>query len=41
MLNTATIEFGGNKNENAERSLGGESHKKLTSNEKKNSNEEE
>ena len=41
MLNTATIEFGGNKNENAERSLGGESHKKLTPNEKKNSNEEE
>ena len=41
MLNTATIDFGGNKNENTERSLGGESHKKLTPNETKNSNEEE
>lgn len=41
LLNTATIDFGGNKNENTERSLGGESHKKLTPNETKNSNEEE
>jgi hypothetical protein len=41
LLNTATIEFGGNKNENAERSLGGESHKKLTPNEAKINNEEE
>jgi hypothetical protein len=41
MLNTATIEFGGNKNENTESSLGGESHKKLTPNETKINNEEE
>jgi hypothetical protein len=41
MLNTATIDFGGNKNENTESSLGGESHKKLTPNEAKINNEEE
>jgi hypothetical protein len=41
LLNTATIEFGGNKNENTESSLGGESHKKLTPNETKINNEEE
>tara|TARA_R110000803_G_scaffold174262_1_gene236868 strand:+ start:986 stop:1357 length:372 start_codon:yes stop_codon:yes gene_type:complete len=41
LLNTATIEFGGNKNENTESSLGGESHKKLTPNEAKINNEEE
>ena len=37
----AIKEFGGNKNENTERSLGGESHKKLTPNEAKINNEEE
>jgi len=35
MLNTATVNFGGNNNEISERSLGGKSHKKRPSNEKK------
>ena len=35
MLNTATIEFKGNKNEISERSLGGKPHKERTTDEKK------
>ena len=35
MLNTATVEFGGNNNEISERSVGGKPHKERTSNEKK------
>jgi hypothetical protein len=41
MLNTATVKFGGNNNEISERSLGGESHKKRTTDEKKSSLSEE
>ena len=37
MLGEATINFGGNKNEISERSLGGEPHSQRTSDEKKNS----
>lgn len=37
MLNTATVSFGGNKNEVSERSMGGESHQKRPSDEKKDS----
>ena len=37
MLGEATINFGGNKNEISERSVGGESHKKRPTNEKKDS----
>ena len=39
MLDKATVNFGGNKNEISERSVGGESSKKRTTNEKKNSKE--
>lgn len=39
MLDKATVNFGGNKNEVSERSVGGESSKKRTTNEKKNSKE--
>ena len=39
MLNTATIDFGG-KNEISERSMGGESHKKRSANEKEDSTDE-
>ena len=35
MLNTATVNFGGNINEISENGLGGESNKKRTTNEKK------
>ena len=35
MLGEATINFGGNKNEVSERSVGGESHKERPTNEKK------
>jgi hypothetical protein len=35
MLNTATVNFGGNNNEVSENGLGGESSKKRTANEKK------
>ena len=41
MLDTATIEFKGNKNEISERSVGGESHKERTPNAKKSSLSEE
>lgn len=37
MLNTATVNFGGNKNEVSERSVGGKPHKERTTNEKKDS----
>jgi hypothetical protein len=37
MLGEATINFGGNKNEISERSLGGEPHSQRTTDEKKNS----
>jgi hypothetical protein len=37
MLNTATVDFGGNNNELSERSVGGESHQERTTNEKKDS----
>ena len=37
MLNTATVNFGGNNNEISEGSMGGESHKERTANEKKSS----
>tara|TARA_B100001094_G_C17837119_1_gene626085 strand:+ start:323 stop:697 length:375 start_codon:yes stop_codon:yes gene_type:complete len=37
MLDTATVDFGGNKNEISEGSMGGEPHKERTTNEKKNS----
>lgn len=37
MLGEATVNFGGNKNEISERSLGGESHQERPTNEKKNS----
>jgi len=40
MLNNATIKFG-DKNEVSERSMGGESHKERSANEKKNSENEE
>ncbi len=39
MLNNATVNFGGNKNEVSERSVGGESSKKRSSVSKKNSEE--
>ncbi len=41
LLNGATINFGGNKNEISERSMGGKPHKERTSNEKKSSLSEE
>ena len=41
MLGEATINFGGNKNEISERSVGGKSHKERPTDEKKNSKEEE
>ena len=37
MLNTATVNFGGNNNEISEGSMGGEPHKERTTNEKKSS----
>ena len=37
MLGEATVNFGGNKNEISERSLGGEPHSQRTTDEKKNS----
>ena len=37
MLNTATVNFGGNKNEVSERSVGGKPHKERTTDEKKDS----
>ncbi len=37
MLDTATVDFGGNKNEISEGSMGREPHKERTTNEKKNS----
>ena len=37
MLNTATVDFGGNENEISEGSMGGEPHKERTTDEKKNS----
>jgi len=40
MLNTATVDFKGNKNEISERSMGGEPHKERTTNEKKSSLDE-
>ena len=39
MLNKATVNFGGNKNEVSERNVGGKSHKKRTTDEKNNSEE--
>jgi len=41
MLEEATINFGGNKNEVSERSVGGESHQERTTDEEKNSEDEE
>ena len=41
MLNTATVNFGGIKNEVSESSLGGKSPEKRKTNEKKNSSDEE
>ena len=41
MLGEATINFGGNKNEISERSMGGEPHKERSANEKKDSKDEE
>ena len=37
MLDSATVNFGGNKNEISERSMGGKPHKKRTTNEKNDS----
>ena len=37
MLDNATVNFGGNKNEISERSMGGKPHKKRTTNEKNDS----
>tara|TARA_R110000744_G_scaffold14461_2_gene41193 strand:- start:762 stop:1136 length:375 start_codon:yes stop_codon:yes gene_type:complete len=37
MLNTATVDFGGNENEISEGSMGGEPHKERTTDEKKSS----
>jgi len=39
MLNKATVNFGGNKNEVSEGNVGGKSHKKRTTDEKNNSKE--
>ena len=41
MLSTATVSFGGNKNEVSEGSVGGESHKERTADEKKDSIQQE
>lgn len=41
LLNGATINFGGNKNEISERSMGGEPHQERTADEKKSSTNEE
>jgi len=41
MLSNATIDFGGNKNEISERSMGGKPHKERTTDEKKDSVVEE
>jgi hypothetical protein len=41
LLNTATINFGGNKDEISERSVGGKPHKERTTDEKKSSKDEE
>ena len=41
MLDSATVEFGGNKNEISERSMGGEPHKERTTMEEKDSIVEE
>tara|TARA_R100000734_G_C3223556_1_gene34156 strand:+ start:83 stop:454 length:372 start_codon:yes stop_codon:yes gene_type:complete len=41
MLSTATVSFGGNKNEVSEGSMGGESHKERTADEKKDSIQQE
>ena len=40
MLNTATVDFGGNENDISEGSMGGEPHKERTTDEKKNSKNE-
>jgi len=41
LLNTATVNFGGNKNEISERSMGGKPHKERTTDEKKDSPDKE
>ena len=41
LLNTATVNFGGNKNEISERSMGGKPHKERTTDEKKDSLDKE
>jgi len=41
MLESATVNFGGNKNEVSERSVGGESHQERTTDEEKDSSNEE
>jgi hypothetical protein len=41
MLSTATVSFGGNKNEVSERSVGGESHQERTTDEKEDSIQQE
>jgi len=41
MLESATVNFGGNKNEVSERSVGGESHQECTTDEEKDSSNEE
>ena len=41
MLDKATVNFGGSNNEISESSLGGKSHKERTTDEKKNSSDEE
>ena len=41
MLDSATVEFGGNKNEISERSMGGKPHKERTTMEEKDSIDEE
>lgn len=41
LLENATVDFGGNKNEVSERSVGGESHQERTTDEKEDSTDEE
>ena len=41
LLENATVDFGGNKNEVSERSMGGESHQERTTDEKEDSTDEE
>ena len=41
MLNTATVNFGGNNNEISERSMGGKPNKKRSTDEKESSSDEE